>query len=1130
VKKQIFLSYIFFVLVYQGASAQMIGKPFIRNYSPKLYQASPQNWEMAQDKRGVLYFANDQGILEYDGKNWMLIQMPNQSAVRSMDTHQNGVVYVGASGEFGYLASDSVGKIQYVSLTHLLKTEERKFADVWTTTATTDGIYFLTDYTLYCYQPSTKTFKTWAAPKEAYFFLGFLVGKQLYVHTEKDGLLTLQNGKLQSAPKGKELIDNRVYCMIPFDNEHILMGVREKGLMLYNPTTKDEKKILQKFDNEAQAFLENNQIYYGIRLPDNNFAICTRRGGVVILDKSGKIQQIINTQNGLMDDNVRFAIVSKDNMLWLALNNGISKVNYRSPRYWNESSGLKGNIQDIIQQREGIYIATSQGVFHLIDNQFMPIQGINSTQCWSFLDFNHTNKPENDQLLVGTNDGIYVIQNNQARLLKNTNRKAVLKLYQSHSDPNRVYAGLKGGLLSMYYDTESERWKDEGEINNITDEIYSIAEDEKGNVWLGTFINGLLKTKIDFAKKQADTIRFTQKQGLPSIRNIGVYYFNQRLLFSTLQGLYRWDENNKRFLPDTLLGKHFADASRGIYKMAIDPNQNIWVADIQNQKNAIGAGFLQPNLQYVWYDVPLRILPTFSEPVIYPAPNSIVWIGGSEGLFRYNNQIEINYQQTYHTLIRKVTYGEDSVIFHGSYYESNAQNPHPQNFLIGFKQPQNLMPVFKFSNQFSITFDFVAPYYNEESAMEYSHFLEGYDKNWSSWSKENKKQYTNLSEGYYVFKVKARDVYGQESLVAEYKFRVLPPWYRTVVAYSIYLLLSALLVMLFISIYTKRLRKQKKRLEEIIKERTKEISNKNEELEKSQDELLILAKHLRQANEDITASISYASKIQASMLPPLKGIEDAFPDSFIIYRPRDIVSGDFYWFTETPLEPRFAKDPNIKGTPSILQGFAEGKKIIAAVDCTGHGVPGAFMSMAGDVYLNQIVTLEGITQSHLILKELHENVRKTFRQEETNNTDGMDMALCVINPNNQTLEFSGAKNPLVYIQDGELVYIKGDKNGIGGFQFDDTEKEYTRHVVPLDKPTSFFIFSDGFQDQFGGPKGKKFMISRMKELFLAHKDKPMQAQKLILEKAIDDWMEGFEQIDDILLIGIHINPEDFKIF
>jgi serine phosphatase RsbU (regulator of sigma subunit) len=260
---------------------------------------------------------------------------------------------------------------------------------------------------------------------------------------------------------------------------------------------------------------------------------------------------------------------------------------------------------------------------------------------------------------------------------------------------------------------------------------------------------------------------------------------------------------------------------------------------------------------------------------------------------------------------------------------------------------------------------------------------------------------------------------------------------------------------------------------------------------------------IRKSNEKTTASINYARRIQSAMLPDRAAMQKALPDSLIFFRPRDIVSGDFYWFLD--------KDDKV---------------FIAAIDCTGHGVPGAFMSMIGNEFLNEIVTLQDIESPELVLAELHKKVRKALKQADSDNRDGMDVSLCVIDRANQVLEFAGAKSPLIYLRQNdagqpEVHHLKGDKNPIGGLQ-KEAERVFTKHLVPLDKPTSFYIFTDGFQDQFGGPEGRKFSIGQMKDLFLANYQMPMDRQRGLLRNTLTEWMGNEKQIDDILLLGFRV--------
>jgi PAS domain S-box-containing protein len=280
---------------------------------------------------------------------------------------------------------------------------------------------------------------------------------------------------------------------------------------------------------------------------------------------------------------------------------------------------------------------------------------------------------------------------------------------------------------------------------------------------------------------------------------------------------------------------------------------------------------------------------------------------------------------------------------------------------------------------------------------------------------------------------------------------------------------------------------------------------------KEAEEMLVTAHdELKEKNHSITESINYAQRIQAAMLPDLDSVRQELPELFVLFKPRDIVSGDFYWVA-TPQQ----YDEN--GKPVSMH-----KVMIAAVDCTGHGVPGAFMSMIGHSLLDEIVNVRGTTKPNQVLEDLHEGVRYALRQNDSHNRDGMDMALVVLCKKNKVMEFAGAKNPLLYIQDNELHQIKGDKFAIGGEQLE-VKRNYTRHLIDISKPTTFYIYSDGYQDQFGGQEGKKFMRKQLRELLFEIHQKPMHEQRQILDETIENWrtQASEKQVDDILVIGGH---------
>ena len=265
------------------------------------------------------------------------------------------------------------------------------------------------------------------------------------------------------------------------------------------------------------------------------------------------------------------------------------------------------------------------------------------------------------------------------------------------------------------------------------------------------------------------------------------------------------------------------------------------------------------------------------------------------------------------------------------------------------------------------------------------------------------------------------------------------------------------------------------------------------ELEKAYQEI-------EQNNIRITESISYAKYIQAAMLPFDNLISKALPEYFILYKPKDIVSGDFYWFHDTG-----------------------SKIIIAAADCTGHGVPGAFMSMIGNDLLNHIIKFQQIYQPDQILFELHKGIVHALKQSESTSRDGIDIALCCIDKDLNKLEFSGAMRPLFLVQDNILREIKGDRKTIGDFVEDSSdERIYNKHSFEITSNTSFYIFSDGYADQFGGIDNKKYTQSKFRELLVQISNKSMSEQKKILDESFGNWKTG-NQTDDVLVIGVRLN-------
>lgn len=324
----------------------------------------------------------------------------------------------------------------------------------------------------------------------------------------------------------------------------------------------------------------------------------------------------------------------------------------------------------------------------------------------------------------------------------------------------------------------------------------------------------------------------------------------------------------------------------------------------------------------------------------------------------------------------------------------------------------------------------------------------------------------------------------------------------------------------------------------------KELEATNKEIESKSKQLQEAYYKIEDQNLKITHSINYAQDIQKALLPPRETLKEYLPESFIFFKPLHTVSGDFYWFKEIhenshkkPKEKKkaekalayreednFNKNISNGGGNNNFLPIDGDKFIVAAVDCTGHGVPGAFMSMIGYNLLDEI-THYGITHSNKILTNLHKGIRRTLKQEEGGNRDGMDLSLCVINKEEKTLEFSGAQTHMIYIQNGEAKVIKGDRMSVGGVQKEE-ERNFSKNIIKVNEPTWVYIFSDGYIDQFGGPNNRKLLLKNFKNLLLDIHKEPMDKQEQMLKDYFLEWKKDEDQIDDVIVIGFKLGNNE----
>jgi serine phosphatase RsbU (regulator of sigma subunit) len=589
----------------------------------------------------------------------------------------------------------------------------------------------------------------------------------------------------------------------------------------------------------------------------------------------------------------------------------------------------------------------------------------------------------------------------------------------------------------------------------------------------------------------------------------GCKRINQRVVFYTEKGLYRYNKSDLSFEKDTV----FSEMSEG--ERPID-----FIDEISPNK------FLSLSQTYKFskikiYDYSSSMPVTDSLPYkrasgyvsVYNDGDSIIWGVSSKKIYKFNIQSTKDLNIRDKILIRKITIGSDSVYFAGSFSEEEIR-------IVSSEQTENFIPELAYTHN-DISIEFSLTGFDDEASNEFSYRLVGgKNKDWSKWTKETFKEYTNLYEGDYVFKVKGRNIYGIESQVTEFKFTILPPWYRTWWALLSYLIIMVLIIRVIIVLNARRLKNENIKLDRIVRERTAEIlmqkeeiqtqaddlEQKNHELNQKNEEISSIAENLRDANYKIkeknlyiTDSINYAKRIQNAVLPGEDEISSVLSDYFMIYKPKDIVGGDFYY---------------VKRVKHYV--------IFAVADCTGHGVPGGFLSMMGTSLLNDILLMPEILSPAEALELMRMRVKNALRQKDylSARADGIDMALCVIDTKKCELMFSGA-NLNAYIikskDDSEIIELKSDQQPIGIHY---NEKPFTVSRYDLEPDDMIYLFTDGIYDQFGGEHNKKYLLPNLLKLLKRISKESLKIQKRNILNSFNTWKGKLKQVDDVLLLGV----------
>ncbi|MFC2152453.1 response regulator [Bacteroidota bacterium] len=824
----VILFFIFYVFPLNTFSQNSLiqGNPYIQNYNNEDYLTSEnQTWAIAQDQRGVMYFGNNDGLLEFDGSKWQLYELPNKSTVRSLTFDNNSErLYVGAVGDFGYFQSDSIGVWKYVSLLEKVLDEHNSFEDVWQVVILNDQIIFRT--TPYIFIFKNNKIKT-LIPEDR-FHTSFLLNNQFYVREWGKGLFKLVNDSLEFIGQSGIFANERIYVMLPYKNDKILIATRTQGIYIYSPVSETSRFIKPEKFKKIDNFLISNQTYSGIKLPDNKFAIGTFNDGLIIFDENGNIIQHINKQSGLQDNDVLSITSDSQNNIWVGLNNGISCIILNSPfSVYNENNGLQGTVYRTKTFKNRLYAGTSLGLY--VKDQLNNFTLVENTrgQCWHLIAINN-------ELFLGHTDGVFKINNNTAQNIIPVTG-AVWKLNKIKDKPY-ILLGTNNGLIILEFNGKD--WSLKQKIKGFEESSRYMEIDDLNNIWVSHPNKGVYKILLNSSLDSIVKLdSYSTNNGLPAYTQNYVFKIkidNQKseIVFGTEKGIYKFNPQINQFIPDKrfdilLNNEGFID------QFIQDEQGNIYYQQGDKQ----GILLIQSDRSYKIERTPfLKFKGLFMEEINI-IDSTHIFYGNKDGILQYSSEKKLNYNDSYNTVIREV-YANDSLLYGGKQeIDRLIELPYKFNYL---------------------QYTFSALYYEDHNKTTYSYFLEGFNKQWSEWSLKTEKEYTNLPPGNYIFKVKAKNVYEKESNIAEFKFVILTPWYRSILAYILYGLIIFIFIRYVVKFYTWSLKRDKEILENTVKARTTdlhEINTKLEEkqadLEVKQEEITAQAEHLERANKEL---------------------------------------------------------------------------------------------------------------------------------------------------------------------------------------------------------------------------------------------------------------------------------------
>lgn len=877
---QLFFAMLFILGNVYSAFAQrkVYGTPYIQTYSAKTYNGHGQNWDLLQGDDGRMYFANKFGVMTYDGVHWDIIELSNGGTARSLAKDSDGIIYVGGIGDLGYLAPDSLGQLSFTSLVHKLPQEfSRGVPDFWQTHVTSDGVFFMTPHFLLRYHNGE--FEGFEDPEKGTFNRAYSLDGKVYFLLPVTGLYTFENSELKLVPGGEKAANTNSTSsgLLSWGNDELLL-VEYTGDALIFGMEGARKAVGQEFDNLknllSQVFVASITSIDGFGYGMNTFD-----RGLIITDEQFKPVFTLNKANGLSDNAVREGHVDHTGNYWAATNKGLTYIVLSSPfTKADERQGIDAGLLSAAIRNDSLFLGTTWGIKYEDGNNFTQIPN-SQLETWD-LDV------IKGRLYASTSN--FLRETDVKGNTRDVTRAEPWGLVPLGTRPGKyLLHGFNNDLILI--SEKNGRLVREGPISGSAGNIQRVVEDHTGFIWVSNGADTLKRLELNSTLDSVINIRsFDVSDGLPAADGNDLINFpktaHEGVMVVGRDSYYQYYADKDTFIRyDPLHGlvpgskfRTFEETNDGtIYtvsggkKVRFVKEANRYVADTMS--------FGKIN------ELPVQNILPLSD-------NSVLFLT-SEGLVQYHPEWQPSQHGSFKTVLHSVTAGSQRIYGGYALAESFLENDS------GLEYENN-----------SLSFSYGTLFFEEPDRNTFSYILEGYDRDWSAWTSVTFKEYTNLPEGDYTFRVRSRNLYGVIGEEATFSFQIYAPWYRSAIAFGGYGLLGVLLIWLIVRLYTYRLIKERDRLELIVKERTKEIS-----LQK--DEIADQAAELRSSNEKLIELGQFKQDMTSMIVHDLKN-----PLGVIIKLGEKKVSGlarkmlnlvlnilDVQKFEETNVELNFSK-------------------------------------------------------------------------------------------------------------------------------------------------------------------------------------------------------------------------------